>query len=320
MAPLSADTGMLELRAEDLLLAYGRHLALDIPRLSANGRIVAIIGHNGSGKSTCIKSILQLLIPRRGCIEANWVLNGERTALVPEQHMAFSQENGGVFADIKVESYLKLWCRIKHRNGNYYKQYGSHYLEQLDIPPLLGKLGRELSKGQRRRVQAAVGFFTHPKLFLFDEPFDGLDIGQSTQLANIMQSESRRMAMIISSHRMEVVERLADLIIVLRKGRIFTMGTVEEVCRDLCGSSIAVSNSPDQRLELLGLLPSIREEFYTCLVNHIGDRLTVTGSDVTLQALKEFFIRQKIEGIQLNVVKPSLVDAMHYHLNKLMLM
>ena len=78
--------------------------------------------------------------------------------------------------------------------------------------------------------------------------FDGLDIGQSTQLANIMQDESRSMSMIISSHRMEVVERLADLIIVLRDGNIFTMGTVEQVCQDLCGSSVAVSNSPDQNM------------------------------------------------------------------------
>lgn len=318
MALHHSDPGSLELRAQDLQLAYGKLIALDVPTLVAKGKIIAIIGHNGSGKSTLIKSILQLMVPRRGSVETNWIRGDTRTPLVPEHHMAFSQENGGVFADIKVESYIKLWCRIKHRNANYYKQFGSHYLEQLDIIPLLDKLGRELSKGQRRRVQAAVGFFTHPKLFLFDEPFDGLDIGQSTQLANIMQNESRYMSMIISSHRMEVVERLADLIIVLRDGGVFTMGTVEQVCQDLCGSSVAVSNSPDQQLELLSLLPTIREEFYTCLVNHIGDRLTVTGSDVSLQSVKTFFIKQRIEGVLLNEVKPSLVDAMHYHLNKMM--
>ncbi len=314
----SHESGILELKARDLQLAYGKLVALDVPNLVAQGKIIAIIGHNGSGKSTFIKSILQLMLPRQGEVEANWIRGGERTPLVPEHHMAFSQENGGVFADIKVESYIKLWCRIKHRNANYYKQFGSHYLEQLDIVPLLNKLGRELSKGQRRRVQAAVGFFTHPKLFLFDEPFDGLDIGQSTQLATIMQNESHKMSMIISSHRMEVVERLADLILVLRDGKIFTMGTVEQVCQDLCGSSVAVSHSPDVQLELLSLLPSIREEFYTCLVNHIGDRLTVTGSDVSLQSVKSFFIKKKIEGVLLNEVKPSLVDAMHYHLNNIM--
>ena len=319
MALHTLDTsGTLELKAQDLQLAYGKLLALDIANLVAKGKIIAIIGHNGSGKSTFIKSILELMVPRRGIVEANWVQGTSRTRLIPEHHMAFSQENGGVFADIKVESYIKLWCRIKHRNANYYKQYGSHYLEQLEITPLLNKLGRELSKGQRRRVQAAVGFFTHPKLFLFDEPFDGLDIGQSTQLANIMQNESRNMAMIISSHRMEVVERLADLIVVLRDGKIFTMGTVGQVCQDLCGSSIAVSHSPNEQLELLSLLPTIREEFYTCLVNHIGDRVTVTGSDASLQSVKSFFVKQRINGVLLNEVKPSLVDAMHYHLNNMM--
>ena len=308
--------GEIQIQANDLKLAYGKVPALNISSLKASGKIIAVIGHNGSGKSTMIKAILQLIIPRRGNLQVSTILNKQTLRLIPEQHMAFAQENGGVFADIGVESYLKLWCRIKHRDANYYKKHGSHFLEKLDIYPLLKKLGRELSKGQRRRVQAAIGFLTHPKLFLFDEPFDGLDIGQSTQLAEVMQEESHNMAMIISSHRMEVVERLADLIIVLRRGEVFAVGSVEEICTLLCGNCVSVSKTPGEQLELLSLLPLIRREFYTCLVNQIGNQLTVTGADASEQSLEQFFQRRRLHGLRLNTIKPSLVDAMHYHLNK----
>ena len=311
------EAGRVRFRAADLQVNYERTVALDVPELTASGRIIAVIGHNGSGKSTLIKSILQLLVPKKGSLVSEWVgPDGSATPLVPEEHMAFAQENGGVFADISVESYVRLWCRIKRRDSNYYKGGGRAYIDALNIAPLFGKLGRELSKGQRRRVQAAVGFLTSPRLFLFDEPFDGLDIAQSTQLANTMHEASRSMGMVLSSHRMDVVERLADLVIVLQAGKVLTVGGVEQVCRMLCGASVVISNSAEYRLELISLLPALKREFYSCLVNQIGDQVMITGNEVSLQSVQTFFSRCNLGALQLNMVTPSLVDAMHYHLNR----
>ncbi len=309
--------GRLEIRAQDLRVAYGRFVAIEVPQINLCGRIIAIIGHNGSGKSTLIKSILGLLMPRSGFIEANWVEDGSRTRLIAEDHMAFSPENGAAFEELPVESYLKLWCRIKHNDGNYYKKGGNYYIERLNIGPLFSKLGRELSKGQRRRVQAVVGFLCSPKLFLFDEPFDGLDIEQSNELTSVMLEESSRMSIVVSSHRMEVVERLADTVIVLRTGTVFSSGSVDEVCSHLCGKSILVSGWTQDEPLVLELLPVLQREFYSCLINKIGGQLLVTGNEISIEALQGFFESNRLSGLKLNSVRPSLVDAMRYHLNKL---
>ena len=311
-------SGRVELAARDLTVCYGSEIALRSAHFNLKGKIIAIIGHNGSGKSTLIKSILGLLAPRQGSLHTTWLGDdGKDYPLVAERHLAFSPENGAVFADMTVESYIKLWCRIKQGRGDFYKREGGIILEQLDVLPLLKKLGRELSKGQRRRVQSAVGFLSDPKLFLFDEPFDGLDIAQSTHLTNLMLAASQTMSIIVSSHRMEVVERLADLIIVLDEGRVVTYGSVEEVCSILCGHSIIISGDPANQSSINDIVPALRESFISCLVSSIGGQVSITGAEINLDLLHEFLSRQQCEGMRLKLVRPSLVDAMHYHLRKL---
>lgn len=214
----------------DLTVQHGDLRILDIQDLRASGNIFGLIGHNGSGKSTLIKTVLALLEPQRGNIQ---IRDGDGTLLLPHRDMAFCPETGAVFADILIEQYLVLWCRIKYNDGSFYRRNGAHYVERLGIGPLLRKKGRELSKGQRRRVQTAIGFMSDPKLFLFDEPFDGLDVQRTNELMQIISDERNHRSFLISSHRMDVMERLADQLIVLQEGRLRTNGSLAQVCSDL---------------------------------------------------------------------------------------
>ena len=220
------------IRVNQLQVAYADLQALHIDSLEIDGGVFALLGHNGAGKSTFIKTILGLLDPQKGAVT---ISDSNGSLFVPEQDMAFCPENGAVFADISVEEYLKLWCRIKHGDSRYYQTVGSVYLERLTIAPLLRKRGRELSKGQRRRVQTALGFMSDPKLFLFDGPFDGLDVQRTNELMEIVEEERSRRAFLISSHRMDVMERISDAVIVLEGGALRSHGTVDEVCLSLAG-------------------------------------------------------------------------------------
>lgn len=261
------------IKAANLKVKYAQNIALDIEALEVKGNIIAIIGQNGSGKSTLIKTILNLLCPEEGNLSI--VLQNSFTLLVPQEDMAFSPETGAIFSDISVEEYLQLWSRLKHNNKNYFKKEGRKYLDLFEVSPFLKKLGRELSKGQRRRVQIVAGFICQPKLFLFDEPFDGLDITQTNNLVDILQQESKNMSLIISSHRMEIVEKLADQVIVLNHGHLVTAGSIAEVSTNLC-------------------------------------------RNLRVNDLELFLEKEKISDSVTEVQKiaPSLLDAMHYYLQK----
>jgi ABC-2 type transport system ATP-binding protein len=293
-----------------LRVTFGDFLALDLPDTNLAGKVIAVIGHNGAGKSTFIKTILNLLLPSRGTVRVTDTRENVVTPLVPEQHLAFCPEMGAVFADITVESYVKLWCRFKQRDVHYYRRAGSRYIELLSIAPLFRKLGRELSKGQRRRVQTAIGFLTDPRLFLFDEPFDGLDVQRTNELSNLIAAESGERSFVISSHRMDVVEQLADVIVVLREGKALAAGTVENVCGQLCGQSATISRVEDPAM----LIAALEARYPETLVTRIGQQVSITGPGVEFNELRRFVINEVTPAASLEPVHPRLVDAMNYHL------
>lgn len=222
---------LVTIRISELTIRYAELVALSIPTVSVTGNVIALLGHNGAGKSTLIKTLLGVLEPQKGAVS---IVHENGAELTPEENLAFCPENGAVFADVTVERYLQLWCRIKHQQSSYYRQSGTHYIERLGVVELLSKKGRELSKGQRRRVQTALGFLADPALFLFDEPFDGLDVQRTNDLMEIVHEERLKRAFLISSHRMDVMERLADTVVVLQNGTIASLGTVSDTCRNLC--------------------------------------------------------------------------------------
>ena len=225
---------MMTISARDVDVRYSNLVVLSIPELTISGHVIALLGHNGAGKSTFIKTILGLLDPRQGSVTLN---RADGNLIKPEIDMAFCPENGAIFADITVERYLECWCRIAHNNARHYRQGGAKYVERLSISELLTKKGRELSKGQRRRVQTALGFMSNPSIFLFDEPFDGLDVQRTNDLMEIVEEEREHRAFLISSHRMDVMERIADAVLVLQNGGVACSGSVQHVCQALSHST-----------------------------------------------------------------------------------
>ncbi|MCB0310712.1 MAG: ABC transporter ATP-binding protein, partial [Bdellovibrionales bacterium] len=258
--------------------------------------------------STLIKSVLDLLPFESGQIETSWQADSRK--LIPEQHMAFCPENGAVFADITVENYVKLWSRIKQGNPRYYLKEGGAVIELLQLTPLFKKLGRELSKGQRRRVQTAIGFLSNPKLFLFDEPFDGLDVQKTSELVSIIREYNTATAFIISSHRMDVVERIADRIVVLKEGKIVSNGNISQVCRDLGGEYLVIRNISNPGL----LVSALRQSFPQVQVQQIGDDITLNALKLNENEIGHLVQEIDNNGARLELSKPNLVDAMNLHL------
>lgn len=298
----------IDMRAKSFKTGYEGHSVLGCDSLELTGSIVALIGHNGAGKSTLMKSLLGLLPSYSGTLNAYCAET--RRKLIPENDMAFCPETGAVFADISVESYISLWSRIKCGSAKYYLREGARYIEELEIAPLLKKLGRELSKGERRRVQTAVGFLTTPSFFLFDEPFDGLDVRKTHELSTLLQAHQEQMSFLVSSHRMDVIERIADVAIVLKDGAVVSAGDIDSVCSDLAGHSVEISDI-DQPERLYAVLSNALPDY---LIEHIGARIQITGKEIDVEMVRSTCAQIDEVGMTLQTNQPSLVDAMNYHL------
>lgn len=297
------------LRAKDLTVSYDNEFQLQISDLEIPGRVFGLIGHNGAGKSTLIKALLDVLEPSTGSI----VIQKGARSLSPTRDFAFCPETGSVFGDISVEQYLRLWCRIMHKDPSYYRHEASHILELLEVGPLLQRKGRELSKGQRRRVQTAVGFLLHPQFFLFDEPFDGLDVMRTAELSDIILHERERRGFLISSHRMDVIERACDAVVVLQEGRVVSAGPVSFVSSALGGVTyvVRVQETPSLHTERL------RFAFPNSICTIQPKQLLITSCMLEEEALADILNRQGITPLSIEQRTPSLVDAVSLHLSSL---
>src|SRR5512146_2574414 len=197
---------------------------LEVPR----GSFFGFLGPNGAGKSTTIRMLTGLIPPDGGSIEILGYRLPEqeleikqRIGLVPDESLLFDRLTGAEYLEFVGRMYgLPRATAIERARGLL-------DLFQLQIDR---KIIGEYSKGMRKRVAMAASLIHHPELFLMDEPFEGVDAVGARLMKDILIDQVRRGATIfLTSHVLEVVERLCDRIAIIHEGRIVSSGTLEEL-------------------------------------------------------------------------------------------
>jgi ABC-2 type transport system ATP-binding protein len=197
---------------------------LEVPR----GSFFGFLGPNGAGKSTTIRMLTGLVPPDSGSIEilgypmpAQELEIKQRIGLVPDESLLFDRLTGVEFLEFVGRMY-----RLPRAVANE-RARGLMDLFQLRADR---KIIGEYSKGMRKRVAMGASLIHHPDLFLMDEPFEGVDAVGARLMKDILQDQVRRGATIfLTSHVLEVVERLCDRIAIINEGRIATCGTLEDL-------------------------------------------------------------------------------------------
>jgi ABC-2 type transport system ATP-binding protein len=200
-------------------------LSLTVPR----GSFFGFLGPNGAGKSTTIRMLTGLIPPTSGVIEllglsmpADEMAIKQRIGLVPDESLLFDRLTGGEFLEFVGRMYRLPRALATQRAG-----------ELLDLFELSGerrKLIAEYSKGMRKRITMAASLIHRPELFLMDEPFEGVDAVGARLMKDILLEQVRRGATIfLTSHVLEVVERLCDTAAIINKGRIVAEGRMQDL-------------------------------------------------------------------------------------------
>ena len=199
-------------------------LSLTVPR----GCFFGFLGPNGAGKSTTIRMLTGLIAPTSGEIEllglpmpAQEIEIKRRIGLVPDESLLFDRLTGAEFLEFVGRMYgLARPLAIQRAN------------ELLDLFELSEprKLITDYSKGMRKRVAMAASLIHRPELFLMDEPFEGVDAMGARLMKDILLDQVRHGATIfLTSHVLEVVERLCDHVAIINSGRIIRAGTMDEL-------------------------------------------------------------------------------------------
>lgn len=214
----------------DLHKVYGNKAAVDGLHLTVPpGSFFGFLGPNGAGKSTTIRMLTGLAPPTSGSIELLGMRMPEheleiksRIGLVPDESLLFDRLTGFEFLEFVGRMYGLPKALARERAGG--------LLELLQLHEQGRKLIAEYSKGMRKRVAMAAALIHKPELFLMDEPFEGVDAVGARLMKEILLDLVRHGATIfLTSHVLEVVERLCDRVAIIHDGKIVVEGTMDEL-------------------------------------------------------------------------------------------
>lgn len=228
------------IEVKNLQKKFGKFEALSDVSFSVEpGEITGFIGPNGAGKSTTIRILLGIIKKSGGSAKIFgkdvWEDRQEihkRTSYVPGDIVLWNNLSGGEIIDI----FMKL-----HGSGNKAKR--DELIERFELDPK--KKAKNYSKGNRQKVGLISALAVESDLYLFDEPTSGLD----PLMESIFQEEVKKIkeegkAVLLSSHILSEVERLADKIVIIRQGEIVESGSLDEM-RHLTRSVITLESDKD---------------------------------------------------------------------------
>lgn len=214
----------------DLRKLYGNRPAVDGLTLTVpRGCFFGFLGPNGAGKTTTIKMLMGLIPPTSGSIElfglpllGHDVEIKQRIGLVPDESLLFDQLTGQEFCEFVGRMYGLQRSVARER--------ALELLALFELDQQQRKLIGEYSKGMRKRVAMAAALIHRPELFLMDEPFEGVDAVGARLMKDILLEQVQHGATIfLTSHVLEVVERLCDRVAIIHDGRLAVDDSMENL-------------------------------------------------------------------------------------------
>jgi len=225
---------------ENLTKLYGELVAVDALSFRVSpGEVLGLVGPNGAGKTTTLRSLVGIVRPTRGTI----TIGGhdlERDPVAAKRLLAFMPDEPHLFDYLTVEEHLRFTARL-YQVSDVERRLPA-LLGELELAEKAGALPAELSRGMRQKLVIACGLLHDPQVLLFDEPLTGLDpAGIRRMKQTIVERAKAGAAVLLSSHLLHLVEEICTRVLILDKGRMVAIGTIDEILAgrpELVGKSL----------------------------------------------------------------------------------
>ncbi|WP_124085600.1 LPS export ABC transporter ATP-binding protein [Pseudogemmobacter humi] len=207
-----------------------RDVTMDLRR----GEVVALLGPNGSGKTTCFYSIAGLITPEGGQV----LIDGRDVTALPMYRRArlgigYLPQEVSIFRGLSVEDNILAVLEIAHADRHKRRERLEELLSEFSITHLRQAPALALSGGERRRVEIARCLAADPKYLLLDEPFAGVDPIAVNEIRHLVQDlKSRGIGVLITDHNVRETLEIVDRAYILHDGTVLMSGTTDEIVRD----------------------------------------------------------------------------------------
>jgi ABC-2 type transport system ATP-binding protein len=237
---------------ENLTRRFGDLVAVDSVNLRVDGgQFFGFLGPNGAGKSTTIRMLTGLLAPTAGRIELLG-LDLERDSVEVKRQIGVVPEGLALFDRLTGSEYLNFVGRMYGLDRATARQRAAELLEFMDLADRTKTLITDYSHGMKKKLALAAAVIHGPKILFLDEPFEGVDaIAAGALKAMLQHMIARGVTIFLTSHVLEIVERLCTHIAIINKGRLVAQGSLDELRAGVSASADPnASPAPGARLTL----------------------------------------------------------------------
>lgn len=200
------------------------------------GKLVAIIGESGCGKTTTLKMINGLITPTSGKIYINNEDISTKNVIDLRRNMGYVIQQTGLFPHMTIKENIELIPKVQNKNPEDITQQTYNLMDMvgLDCDKFLNRYPVELSGGQQQRVGVARAFATNPDIILMDEPFSALDpITRSSLQDELVNLQSKlKKTIIFVTHDMDEAIKISDKMCIMDKGKIIQYDTPENILKN----------------------------------------------------------------------------------------
>lgn len=291
---------MYTIELEKISKSFDKHKAVD--RLSLKvpeGSIYGFIGPNGSGKTTTIRMIMNILYPDSGEIR----IFGHKQYGSRIDNVGYLPEERGLYKKMKVKEVLRFHAQLK--NTVRIRSEIDFWLQRFDLKSWENKKVEALSKGMSQKLQFIATVIDKPRLIILDEPFSGLDpINADIIRESILDLQSDGSTVIFSTHDMSMAEKMCDFIFMIYQGRKVLDGTLQSIQKKYGADTLRIQTENGknifdkipgvEKVNDYGRMKEVRIGLNADpqeILRNIMEKTTVYKFEVTSPSLHDIFTR-----------------------------
>jgi len=227
----------LAIRTEQLTRRFGALTAVDSVDLRVKaGQFFGFLGPNGAGKSTTIKMLTGLLAPTSGRMELLG-LDFQYNPIEAKRQIGVVPEGMGLFERLTGSEYLHFVGRMYALDGPTTEKRTAELLEFMQLADREKTLIADYSHGMQKKLALAAAVIHGPRILFLDEPFEGVDALAAGALKALLgRMTARGVTIFLTSHVLEIVERLCSHVAIIHQGRLVAQGSLEELRAGIPGA------------------------------------------------------------------------------------
>jgi ABC-2 type transport system ATP-binding protein len=242
------------LQIDGLSKRYGHVTALrDMTFEVRAGELFGFVGSNGAGKTTTMRIVLGVLTADAGEVR----YDGQHLTIDTRRRIGYMPEERGLYPKMRVGEQLEYLAQLHGMTAAAARAATRAWAERLAIAHRLGDDVQALSLGNQQRAQLAAALVHDPTVLVLDEPFSGLDPIAVDVMSDVLRERAAAgVPTVLSSHQLDLVERLCDRVGIVSAGTMVAIGSVDELRAD--GESVLVVDAPDAPAGWADTLPGVQ--------------------------------------------------------------